>query len=185
MGPSIYAMVAEITSARAISQQGLTATCKDPHHRVSHRHPRRRGTGSARRAGTTASPTRPGGGPHPASQSHRPAQLAVPFFPGEQCLARIIMAATDLIAWAKLIGFTDDPGLARCEVETFRYGSCTSLPASLAALDNHGCASMPPGAGHTPSPPPGAGSAPRSLIGKIPKVSRAGRRHPAELVKPG
>jgi hypothetical protein len=33
----------------------------------------------------------------------------------------IIMAATDLIAWAKLIGFTDNPGLARCEIETFRY----------------------------------------------------------------
>ncbi len=31
------------------------------------------------------------------------------------------MAATDLIAWAKLIGFTDHPDLARCEIETFRY----------------------------------------------------------------
>jgi hypothetical protein len=30
MGPSIYARVAEIMSGRAISQQGLTATCKDP-----------------------------------------------------------------------------------------------------------------------------------------------------------
>jgi hypothetical protein len=30
------------------------------------------------------------------------------------------MAATDLIACSKLIGFTDDPELARCEVETFR-----------------------------------------------------------------
>ena len=28
MGPSTYARVAEITSGRAISQQGLTATCK-------------------------------------------------------------------------------------------------------------------------------------------------------------
>jgi Transposase DDE domain group 1 len=33
----------------------------------------------------------------------------------------IIMAATDLLAWAKLIGFTDDPDLARCEIATFRY----------------------------------------------------------------
>jgi Transposase DDE domain group 1 len=33
----------------------------------------------------------------------------------------IIMAATDLIAWTKLIGFTEDPDLARCEIETFRY----------------------------------------------------------------
>ncbi|HTX94452.1 MAG TPA: IS1380 family transposase [Mycobacterium sp.] len=33
----------------------------------------------------------------------------------------IIMAATDLIAWTKLIGFTDHPELARCEIATFRY----------------------------------------------------------------
>ncbi|KZS72439.1 transposase [Mycobacterium kansasii] len=33
----------------------------------------------------------------------------------------IVMAATDLVAWAKLIGFTDHPDLARCEIETFRY----------------------------------------------------------------
>ncbi len=33
----------------------------------------------------------------------------------------IIMAATDLIAWTKLIGFTGDPDLARCEIATFRY----------------------------------------------------------------
>jgi hypothetical protein len=33
----------------------------------------------------------------------------------------IIMAATDLVAWSKLIGFTDHPGLATCEIDTFRY----------------------------------------------------------------
>jgi hypothetical protein len=33
----------------------------------------------------------------------------------------IIMAATDLIAWTKLIGFTDDPDLPRCEIHTFGY----------------------------------------------------------------
>ena len=33
----------------------------------------------------------------------------------------IIMAATDLVAWAKLIGFTEHPNLARCEIDTFRY----------------------------------------------------------------
>ncbi len=33
----------------------------------------------------------------------------------------IILAATDLVAWVKLIGFTDDPDLARCEIDTFRY----------------------------------------------------------------
>ena len=33
----------------------------------------------------------------------------------------IILAATDLVAWTKLIGFTDHPTLATCEIETFRY----------------------------------------------------------------
>jgi hypothetical protein len=33
MGPSTYARVAEITSGRAISQQGLAATCKDRAHK--------------------------------------------------------------------------------------------------------------------------------------------------------
>jgi hypothetical protein len=31
------------------------------------------------------------------------------------------MAATDLVAWSKLIGFTDHPKLATCEIGTFRY----------------------------------------------------------------
>lgn len=33
----------------------------------------------------------------------------------------IISAATDLVAWTKLIGFVDEPALARCEIATFRY----------------------------------------------------------------
>lgn len=33
----------------------------------------------------------------------------------------IVMTAIDLVAWAKLIGFTDQPDLARCEIDTFRY----------------------------------------------------------------
>jgi hypothetical protein len=33
----------------------------------------------------------------------------------------IILAATDLVAWTKLIGFTDQPELARCEIQAFRY----------------------------------------------------------------
>ncbi len=33
----------------------------------------------------------------------------------------IILAATDLVAWTKLIGFTDHPKLATCEIDTFRY----------------------------------------------------------------
>jgi hypothetical protein len=30
----------------------------------------------------------------------------------------IMSAATDLVAWSKLIGFTDHPGLATCEIDT-------------------------------------------------------------------
>jgi hypothetical protein len=33
----------------------------------------------------------------------------------------IILAATDLVAWTKLIGFTDHPDLTKCEIGTFRY----------------------------------------------------------------
>jgi hypothetical protein len=33
----------------------------------------------------------------------------------------IILAATDLVAWSKLIGFADHPDLAKCEIDTFRY----------------------------------------------------------------
>ena len=33
----------------------------------------------------------------------------------------IVLAAADLVAWAQLIGFTDAPELARCEINAFRY----------------------------------------------------------------
>jgi hypothetical protein len=33
----------------------------------------------------------------------------------------ILLAATDLVAWSKLIGFIDYPDLATCEIDTFRY----------------------------------------------------------------
>ena len=33
----------------------------------------------------------------------------------------IALAAADLVAWAKLIGFTETPQLARCEIAAFRY----------------------------------------------------------------
>jgi len=33
----------------------------------------------------------------------------------------IILAAADLVTWARLIGFTSHPGLARVEITTFRY----------------------------------------------------------------
>jgi hypothetical protein len=33
----------------------------------------------------------------------------------------IVLAATDLVTWSKLLGYTDHPELARCEINTFRY----------------------------------------------------------------
>ena len=33
----------------------------------------------------------------------------------------IVMTAIDLVAWSKLIGFADEPELAKCEISTFRY----------------------------------------------------------------
>ena len=33
----------------------------------------------------------------------------------------IVMTATDLVAWCKLLGFSDEPALARCEIAAFRY----------------------------------------------------------------
>jgi hypothetical protein len=33
----------------------------------------------------------------------------------------IVLTAADLVAWAQLIGFTDTPELARCEINAFRY----------------------------------------------------------------
>ena len=33
----------------------------------------------------------------------------------------IVLTATDLVAWCKLLGFADEPALARCEIAAFRY----------------------------------------------------------------
>jgi hypothetical protein len=42
----------------------------------------------------------------------------------------IILAATGLVAWSKLISFTEHPDLGACEIDTFATGSCTSRHAS-------------------------------------------------------
>ena len=34
---------------------------------------------------------------------------------------QIVLAATDLVSWSKLIGFADQPVMANCEIDTFRY----------------------------------------------------------------
>jgi hypothetical protein len=49
------------------------------------------------------------------------ANLPCHAFDSNAAWLEIIMAATDLVAWAKLIGFADRPGIARCEIATFRY----------------------------------------------------------------
>ena len=38
-----------------------------------------------------------------------------------QAWLEVVLTATDLVCWTKLIGFADEPELAGCEIETFRY----------------------------------------------------------------
>jgi hypothetical protein len=42
-------------------------------------------------------------------------------FAANSAWLEIVMAALDLIAWSKMLGFKDQPDLARCEVATYRY----------------------------------------------------------------
>ena len=42
-------------------------------------------------------------------------------FTSNSAWLEIVLTATDLLAWCKLIGFPDQPDLARCEIATFRY----------------------------------------------------------------
>lgn len=42
-------------------------------------------------------------------------------FTSNQAWLEIVLSAIDLIAWSKLIGFKEQPGLARCEVAAYRY----------------------------------------------------------------
>jgi hypothetical protein len=41
--------------------------------------------------------------------------------PENHAWLEVVLAAADLVAWAKLICFADDPAIARCEIDTFRY----------------------------------------------------------------
>ena len=68
----------------------------------------------------------------------------------------IILAATDLVAWTKLIGFTEPAGSGHAARSTpSATGSCTSPPASPAAPAKSGYASTPPGDGPPRSPKDG------------------------------
>jgi len=41
--------------------------------------------------------------------------------PENKAWLEAVLAAVDLVCWSKLICFVDDPELAGCEIETFRY----------------------------------------------------------------
>ena len=49
------------------------------------------------------------------------ANLPCQSFDSNAAWLEIVLAAADLVAWAQLIGFTDTPQLARCEIPAFRY----------------------------------------------------------------
>src|SRR4029077_7829486 len=100
------------------------------------------------------------------------ANLPFNSFDANAAWLEIIMAATDLIAWTQVIGFTDNPTWRAARSKRSATGSCTSPPASPAAPDNFGCASTPPGAGRRRSPPPGPGSATPSPNTRTPMTRR-------------
>ena len=74
----------------------------------------------------------------------------------------IIMAATDLVAWSKLIGFTGHRDLATCEINTFRYRVLHVAARITRGAAKSTYASTPPGAGPPPSPRHGNDSEPPS-----------------------
>jgi hypothetical protein len=93
---------------------------RDAHHRVHHRHRRSCHRGADRWSGTQPPSARPRRRPHPGSQKQRPTQSALPRVRREQRLAGNAAGRTDLVCWAKLLGFTDTPTLAHAEIATFR-----------------------------------------------------------------
>jgi hypothetical protein len=78
----------------------------------------RRGVGG--RAGS-APPARPGRGPHPRRQGSRPAELPAEDGTENSAWLETLLAAADLVCWAKLICFAHVPWLARCDIASFRY----------------------------------------------------------------
>ncbi len=95
----------------------------------------------------------------------------------------IILAATDLIAWTKLIGFTSHPELATCEIETFRYRVLHVAARITRSARQTRLRLDKPGTGPPPSPPPGSASAPHSpdphpTIGSTRKTNRPWKARP-------
>ncbi|KZS62431.1 hypothetical protein LAUMK35_02875 [Mycobacterium pseudokansasii] len=48
-------------------------------------------------------------------------QITCHSFGANAAWLEIILTANDLVTWAKLLGFPDQPEIARCEIATFRY----------------------------------------------------------------
>lgn len=41
--------------------------------------------------------------------------------PENRVWLELVLAATDLVAWLKLLCFADQPSLARCAIDAYRY----------------------------------------------------------------
>ena len=63
----------------------------------------------------------PGRGPHPRRQGSRPAQFPCHGWEENNAWLEAVLAAADLVCWAKLICFAAMPSLARREIAAFRY----------------------------------------------------------------
>jgi hypothetical protein len=134
--------------------------------------PARGGARPVGRFGPAAPPARLGGGSDPAGEGHRDAELPRIRYAANKAWLEIVMTAMDLVAWSKLLGFADQPDLARCEIATFRY-----RVLHVAARIGHGpgkpdSAPTTPGGGPNRSPKPGSRSAPRSPEHKQPLSQR-------------
>ena len=67
----------------------------------------------------------------------------------------IIMAATDLVAWTKLLGFKNQPDLAKREIDTFRYRVLHVAARITRGARQIRLRSTPPGDGPPPFPKDG------------------------------
>ena len=73
-----------------------------------------------------------------------------------------VLAAADLVCWAKLICFAHVPSLARCEIAAFRYRVLHAAAQLTRSARPPGCASTAPGGGPPRSPKASTGCAPPS-----------------------
>src|SRR6516164_10737030 len=114
-----------VDPAQGAPPPGCAATVhrlrRAPGHRVHHRHPRRVVPGQV--AGLELRHRQHARVEDRIREAKATGLRNLPFnsFDANKAWLEIVMTAADLVAWAKLIGFTDHPDLARCEIDTFRY----------------------------------------------------------------